>query len=273
MEEPRKQQEAERFQWSYGEQWAADTAMLKKQGKRSSATFAVTMLLTFAVCFGLLIGVLVLNREPAVAKAVLSTEEIAELVSPATVLISAVTGSGIEYGTGFFLRSDGYLLTNAHVVEGATTVNVTLYSGKTLEARAVWSSEREDLAVLKIAGTGYSVAPLGDSDTVTVGERAVVIGNPSGTLCPWTVTQGVVSAVDRTLPAEITGGSTETRAIQTDAAINNGNSGGPLCNARGEVIGVVTWKVLDNEALGLAIPINDALEAVADFFAQLDAPI
>lgn len=272
MEEPHKPTEKS-FQWSYGVQWEQDTAVLKKQKKRSSATFAVTMLLTFAICFGILIGLLVLNREPTVGVDELSTEEIAARVSPATVLISAVTGSGIEYGTGFFLRSDGYLLTNAHVVLDATVVNVMLYSGKALEAKVVWCADGEDLAVLKIAGTGYSVAQLGDSDAVTVGERAVVIGNPSGTLFPWTVTQGVISAVDRTLPAEIVGGSLAVRAIQTDAAINNGNSGGPLCNARGEVIGVITWKVSDNEALGLAIPINDALEAVADYFEQLDDPI
>lgn len=260
----------EQYRWSQEAQLSADSAARRRNRHSGTARFAGVMLLTFAVCFAFLFGVLALNpaTEQTEAPAELTTPEIVSRVLPATVLIDAASGRETSCGTGFFLRADGYLITNLHVVKNAGKITVTLYDGTEKTAQTVWKSETDDLALLKVPGRGYAVVTVGNSDAVQTGERAVAIGNPSGARYAWTVTQGIVSAVGRPTAVEIDGMAIRRRMIQTDAPLNNGNSGGPLCNARGEVIGVVDWKVADSESLGMAIPINDVMEQVRQYFAS-----
>ncbi len=249
------------YRWSYEEQAAYNRKELKKRRGHGAAVYATVMAVAFLLCLCVLTGVLVLNAAGGSGGA-LTTAEIAETVNPGTVLVYASNSTQYGYGTGFFIRSDGYLLTNYHVIEGAKLISVTLYSGSVQEASVEWYSAADDLAILKIEGSGYPVLRLGNSDTLRVGDVAVAVGNPAGKVCPWSVTQGIISAVNREISVESGSSIIDLTMLQTDAQVNPGNSGGPLCNDRGEVIGIVTRKMTDYEGLGLAIPINGAMELV-----------
>lgn len=167
----------------------------------------------------------------------------------------AVTGTG----TGFLFSSDGYLFTNSHVVKKAKYLRTILYDGSIHHATLIGEDPYTDLAILKIDATDYTPAVLGDSDDLKIGQLAIAIGNPLG--FQHTVTAGVVSALGRTLSSE-TGISMDSM-IQTDASLNPGNSGGPLINADGEVIGVNTAMIRGAQGLCFAISINTA-KSVAD---------
>src|SRR2546423_15278973 len=136
-------------------------------------------------------------------------------------------------GSGFIINANGYIVTNNHVVDGATQLQVKLSDGRELPARVVGRDPKTDLALLKVEATGLPVIPLGDSAALQVGEPVMAIGNPFG--LEQTVTTGIVSATGRVI-----GSGPYDNFIQTDASINPGNSGGPLINARGEVIGINT---------------------------------
>ena len=176
--------------------------------------------------------------------------------------------SGI--GSGFFVRADGVIVTNAHVVSGASSVSVATRDGTTYPARIVGVDETNDLAVLKIEATGLPVAPLGRSDALLVGEWAIAIGNPYGFLLGNTepsVTAGVISATGRNLVGAGEGNGVYVDMIQTDASINPGNSGGPLVNAAGEIIGVnssIYSPSGGSIGLGFAIPIGRAMRVAND---------
>ncbi len=258
-----------RYRWNYGDQCAYENQKQNKKRRSGAWGYAIVMFASFAACLALLVGVLVwyqrnepLNEAPPPTDAApaLSVTEVAEKVSPSTVLIYATNSSSYGYGTGFFIRSDGYIATNYHVVENKTSIQVTLYSGKSAMAQLIDYSAADDLAVLKIEGRDYPAVTVGDSDALRVGELAVAIGNPSGTNASWTTTHGIISALDREVTVEGTGTVEEMTMIQTDAPVNPGNSGGPLCNSRGEVIGIVTRKLSEYEGIGLAIPINGAMK-------------
>jgi S1-C subfamily serine protease len=157
-------------------------------------------------------------------------------------------------GSGFITRSDGVLLTNAHVVEGATDVSVTLPDGRSFSGKVLGADPLTDVAVVKVVATGLPVAPLGDSANVRPGEWAIAIGNPLG--LDNTVTAGIISAIQRT---NALGDGQRVPYIQTDAAVNPGNSGGPLINDRGQVIGINTAiRKAPGAGLSFAIPINTA---------------
>lgn len=168
-------------------------------------------------------------------------------------------------GTGVIVDSRGYILTNSHVVEDGAAKNVTvlLYDGTKEEAEVLWNDKTIDLAVLKIDRTGLQAAELADSDEVEIGDIVVAIGNPLGLEFERTVTEGIVSGLNRSLQVE--GNVTMENLIQTSAAINPGNSGGPLLNTKGQVIGINTVKASDGEGLGFAIPINDAKAIIEQF--------
>ncbi|MBP3891174.1 MAG: trypsin-like peptidase domain-containing protein [Solobacterium sp.] len=164
-------------------------------------------------------------------------------------------------GSGVILSEDGYIITNAHVVNGANKIQVKTSDGTTYDAELVGADTKSDIGVIKINATGLKPATLGDSSLIEVGDTAVVIGNPLGTL-GGTVTNGIVSATNRT----ITINNEMMTLIQTNAAINSGNSGGGLFNGNGDLIGIVNAKdsgMMSNgstiEGLGFAIPINDAI--------------
>jgi len=172
-------------------------------------------------------------------------------------------------GSGFIVTSDGYIVTNYHVIADAYTekykVSVMLYNGDKFDAKIVGVEEASDIAVLKIDATGLSAATLGNSDNMRVGENVYAIGNPLGELS-FSITSGMVSALDRdiTTQDQATGQTTSNNMFQIDAAVNEGNSGGPVYNDYGEVIGIVTAKYSDTgiEGLGFAIPINDVASMV-----------
>ena len=160
-------------------------------------------------------------------------------------------------GTGIIVDSNGYILTNSHVVSDgqAVDVKVLFNDGSTTQGKVLWNDAKLDLAMVKVDKTGLTAAELGDSDKVQIGDISVAIGNPYGLDLAGTVTQGIISGLDRTISTSET---TMTGLIQTDASINSGNSGGPLLNSSGQVIGINTAKASEGEGLGFAIPINTA---------------
>lgn len=207
------------------------------------------------------------------ARAELTTVEIGKLVGPAVVGITTVVqtqpsffyqgGTSQGTGSGIIISAEGYVVTNNHVVSGAQSVKVTLNTGEEYDATLVGTDERTDLAVIKInPAQALTVAAFGDSTTLEAGERVVAIGNPLGMEFAGTLTQGIVSAVNRTLTVD----NVTYNMIQTDAAINPGNSGGALVNAYGEVIGINSVKVSSSqiEGLGFAIPISEAKPIIED---------
>lgn len=163
-------------------------------------------------------------------------------------------------GTGFFITEDGYILTNHHVISDASSVKVTLYNGETYDAKVIGSDEDYDIAVLKIDVTGATPVVLGDSSKLAIGESVAAVGNPLGELT-FSLTTGVVSALDR--PVTFSTGTT-MNLIQTDCAINSGNSGGALFNLYGEVIGITNAKYSSSSSsseasidnIGFAIPLD-----------------
>ena len=182
------------------------------------------------------------------------------------------TQAGI--GSGFIIRSDGVILTNAHVIVGATIISVAMRDGQTYTARLLGSDESNDLAVLQINAKNLPVATMGTSRNLLIGEWAIAIGNPYGFVLGNTepsVTAGVISATGRNLTARAEGGGVYVDMIQTDASINPGNSGGPLVDATGEVIGVNSSIYSPNGGsvgLGFAIPIDRARRVAEDLIAH-----
>ena len=171
-------------------------------------------------------------------------------------------------GSGFVLTADGYIVTNHHVIDGATKVTVTMYNGDTYEATVIGSDEDYDIGVIKVEATGLRPVIVGNSEKLNVGDRVLAIGNPLGELT-FSQTGGMVSSVNRAINVD----GTPFNMIQTDTSVNPGNSGGPLFNSYGEVVGIVTAKYSiysDSvvEGLGFAIPINDVMAMIQDIMAN-----
>ena len=174
---------------------------------------------------------------------------------PAVVEIRAVVRRG--QGSGFIVDKEGHILTNNHVVDGASSVNVTLHSGETLDAQVVGTDRENDLALLKVdAGKISSISPLpwGNSDNVKPGQMAIALGSPFG--LEGSITVGIISGVERVMASAHE--RSITNMLQTDTAINPGNSGGPLLDSKGEVIGINTAIQPSSNGIGFAIPINNA---------------
>ncbi len=238
-----------------------------------------------------------LNVDTANADSV-SDEEVIQRATPSVTLITSVfSESGKGTGTGIVLSSDGYILTNCHVIENsyqtlqsngrnpfdnpfsffgggyetitkteqASEVTVTLYDGSEHKAEIIGSDENTDLAILKIDAEGLIPAVLGSSDDLKLGERAITLGYPLG--LGLSASGGMISGLEKEITAELSNGTTATMTlIQTDASINPGNSGGPLLNGRGEVIGITSSKIANSsvEGIGFAIPISDAMPIFDD---------
>jgi serine protease Do len=174
----------------------------------------------------------------------------------------AGTGSGVLFKKE---KDSAYIITNNHVIEGASEIEVSLYDGEKTKAELIGADPLTDLAVLKIDGKyGDNLLEVGDSSSLRAGEQVIAIGNPLGLDLSRTVTQGIVSAVDRTISVDTSAGESQLNVIQTDAAINPGNSGGALLNSKGELIGINSLKIANSgvEGLGFAIPSKDFMPIV-----------
>lgn len=193
--------------------------------------------------------------------------QIAATASPAVVTITAAgsggfgRGSGSSIGSGMIVTSDGYILTNRHVVATGGTLTVQLADGRQFDGTVVGTDPTHDVAVVKITATGLTAVTLGNSDKLEIGQLAIAIGDPLGTFAG-TVTTGIVSGTGRSIDVrDPQSGSAVhlTGLIQTDAAINEGNSGGPLLNSAGQVIGINTATDPNAQGIGFAVPINTAI--------------
>lgn len=179
----------------------------------------------------------------------LTTAQIAKKVTPSVVVIQGKSSSGDVLGSGFIVSKDGKIVTNLHVVRDMKTATVQMANGEIFDSVSVLAiDERRDLAVLQIAGFNLPLLEFGNSDVVTVGESVVIVGSPRG--LEGTVTAGILSSVRDS--------GDGFKILQTDAAVNPGNSGGPLLNSKGQAIGVVSSKLRSAENLNFAIPINYA---------------
>ncbi|TMU87197.1 PDZ domain-containing protein [Bacillus sp. BHET2] len=173
-------------------------------------------------------------------------------------------------GSGVLFKKEGdsaFIITNNHVIEGASKIEVSLYDGEKTDGELIGSDPLTDLAVVKIDGKyADNLLEVGDSSALRAGEQVIAIGNPLGLDLSRTVTQGIVSAVDRTIPVQTSEGESELNVIQTDAAINPGNSGGALLNSKGELIGINSAKISNSgvEGLGFAIPSKDFMPIVSE---------
>lgn len=196
----------------------------------------------------------------------INVDAVCGIATEVTTNVFGQTASTAVVGSGFVLTKDGYVVTNNHVVEGTDNVSVKLHDGSTYPAEIIGGDSLSDVALLKIEAEGLSHVAVGDSDAIAVGEGCIAIGNPLGELT-FTMTGGYVSA----LPREINISGKPISMFQTDAAINAGNSGGPLFDMDGNVIGITSAKIsgitgsgASIEGVGFAIPINEALRVVYD---------
>ena len=196
-------------------------------------------------------------------------EAVAKVYDSVVVVSTYRDGTYIASGTGFVYRQEGdkyYLLTNYHVIEDGDNVTVTFTNGDVVETEIVGHDEYADIAVLSIeSDTELTVAELGNNEESRVGDTAFAVGAPLDSAYSWTVTRGIISGKDRMVEVSVSNSNTSDyvmKVLQTDAAINSGNSGGPLCNANGEVIGITSLKLISSgvEGMGFAIPIEDAVE-------------
>ena len=203
----------------------------------------------------------------------LSVSEIYRRVAPSVVGVVSESGDGtyLSTGSGIVLREDGYIITNDHMVEGAAVITVVLETGEELPATLLGRDAQTDLAVLKVNAHGLAAAEFGNSSNVCPGDLAVAIGNPMGLSLQNTVTAGVISAINR----DLTVGNHQMMLLQIDASVNPGNSGGPLINEYGQVIGIISSKLMSSftlpytlEGLGFAIPVSIAAPILNELIAN-----
>jgi serine protease Do len=221
------------------------------RGGRSKSAAILISAVAIAASGGLTVSYI--NTRP------LSTEQVAAKICPCIVGVVQYQKDSMSVygeGSGIIMTQDGYIVTNNHVIENANKLEVVTSDGKRYPAKAVGSDARTDLAVVKISANGLKTAEFGDSGKCRVGDQVVAIGNPSGLRLAGSVTQGIISAIDR----DIDVGNGPMNLLQTDAAINPGNSGGALVNMSGEVIGINSAKIAQDgyEGIGFAIPISSA---------------
>ena len=208
----------------------------------------------------------------------ITSQDLTAIVADAKKSVVTITADGLSangfspfgqpttgIGSGIIVTSNGYILTNRHVVEGSQTLSVELVDGRQVAAKLIEISQTNDLALIKVDMTGLTAARIADSGKIQVGQTALAIGSPLGTYTE-TVTRGIISGLGRTVTVqdETTGRPvTLDGLIQTDAAINPGNSGGPLLDASGAVVGINTAVSTSAQGLGFAIPINEAASLIA----------
>ena len=266
------------YRWSY----ADETSHSAKTRGKGIVVYAAIMAGIFLLSFGLLLAVLLLDDSagyhgllrPGISETEQEDEAVVgvEQAKHSVVVIEVITENGGGTGTGIIMTSDGYIATNHHVIEGATRIKVTFYDGSVMEAELVGSSEMDDLAVIKVSAMGLPAATFAYSENCYVGQTVYAIGTPAGPDFGWTTTKGIISYKNREVKIYNDDDGTlekKLRLLQTDAMVNPGNSGGPLVNTKGEVVGVVSMKLANGyEGIGFAIPSDGAveiLEAIIEF--------
>ncbi len=259
--------------WSFAVQNAADKEEAKKKGRRGALVYAIVMTCLFGVCFAILGALLItgFGNHGGRDTVILDNSNVADLVEnviDGVVTVSVTTNNGSGFGSGFVYTDDGYIITNYHVIDNAVSIYVLCHDGRELPAELIDGDELSDVAVIRVRNLGIPKLAVGDSDALRVGEGVIAIGTPVDLEYAGTVTQGIVSGVNRTVRLYEDSGLLDKtlQLIQTDAILNHGNSGGPLFNMKGEVIGINTLKHLNPETgdeMGFAIQINDAV-AIAD---------
>lgn len=262
------------YHWKAGEKVKDPSPRMAKGAIAFGAVMLAAFLIALAALFAALFFLpgsgdkIVYVRDRDDANATLTVQETADLCNPFTVAIQTRTAlSSGSIGTGVIMTEDGYIVTNYHVVKDALTVTVYTFDGKTYGGRTVGYDESRDIAIVKITpggGEKFPTAKTASYDSVLTGDRVVAIGTPSSLECAWTLTVGHVSYAKRTLRLS---DGTQHQVIQFDAAVNPGNSGGPLINDKGEVIGIVQLKIDQNDGIGFAIPVS----TIESLFEQLKA--
>lgn len=205
------------------------------------------------------------GNDPIQYKDYESSPDMLEDVMNSVVVINTQTDTGSGVGTGIILSADGYIVTNYHVVEDAKTISVRTYnSDKVYTAKLIGYTAIDDVAVIKIKADGLRPAVFAKSANCRVGEPVYAIGSPEGDDFGWSVSRGIISCADREIKIYDSEGILEKKmyVVQTDASVNPGNSGGPLVNARGEVVGIITLKLSDSAGMGFAIPSDGAIELI-----------
>lgn len=280
------------FHWNYKDQLAIDRKEKEKKSRRGLYIYVTVLTAILLISFAALAATLAwymqnpsvlpdateppevpqattpsptgpeTTEPPTVSQGQPSTATVVEKIKASVVLIEVGRSDSAGSGTGFFVSDDGYIATNYHVVEGAMQIRVTLYDGTVKNAELIGYRAEDDIAIIKIAGRKYPPLAIGNSDILMAGDVAIAVGNPGGADGGWTTTKGIISATNRILSVEEDAYFSEMKMLQTDAQVNPGNSGGPLCNEKGEVIGIITRKMNDYEGMGYAIPITDAMRTV-----------
>ena len=284
------------YRWTYGEQLKFDTKTKRQKRRGGAWIYASMMTIAFLLCFGTLLGVMLTGnytvvdtpvstepqiqyidrtvyiREPEIDSGILTIPEIASKVKPSVVGIEVVTEKGAKgIGTGIVMTPNGYIATNSHVVDDSVSCTVIMLDGTEYEAKVIGFDEWSDLAVIKVEAQNLPAAEFGDSNNLIVGEDVVAIGTPASLEYAGTVTDGIVSAINRGVKIYNTDGTLQKKMtlIQTNVAINPGNSGGPLVNGYGQVIGINSMKLSNGYVgIGFAIPITGALDILSDIIAN-----
>lgn len=257
------------YRWDYTEQNQADKAK-RPSNAHGLRNFAIIMTVAFVLAIGTLIGVLLLDDSLPSSSSVGDPLDILyDQCSPSYVAISVVSELGTSgCGSGIILTGDGYIATNYHVVEGAKSLNVILHDGTKVEAEYVDGDDLNDIAIIKINKRNLIAATLGSSASVRVGDKVMAIGTPYSIQYRGTMTSGYISALDRKYAAKNENGTVNKviTLLQTDTSVNPGNSGGPLFNMDGEVIGIVSMKIAGSEyeGMGFAIPIDGVRDMLFD---------
>lgn len=263
--------------WSFAAQATADKAEAKKSGRKGALVYAIVMTCLFAVCFAMLAALLITgfgtdenpNQGDTLVVDNSSLADLVDCVKDSVVTVSVTTENGSGFGSGFVYTVDGYIITNFHVIDDATAITVICADGRELDAELIDGDELSDVAVILVRNLGLDPLAIGDSDALRVGEDVIAIGTPNDIEYAGTVTKGIISGVKRKVRVYEEAGylSKTMEMIQTDTTLNHGNSGGPLINMRGEVIGINTMKYYASDAgdtLYFSIQINDAVEIAND---------
>lgn len=248
---------------------------MKKENKfmkiiTTIVVFVLGCTLTYAIAYVFpdRIGLSVTKLEKNVTVTDLGIADAVDKVYDSVVIVTTyVDNQQYASGTGFVFKIDGnkaYILTNNHVIKSSQKVNVTFTNGNVIETDIVGCDELSDIAVLSVDKKDIvSVAEIGNSTDIRVGDTAFAVGAPLDSVYSWTVTRGIISGKDRMVQVSMSSDNDDyiMKVLQTDAAINSGNSGGPLCNSNGQIIGITSLKLVDTsvEGMGFAIPIETAL--------------